>query len=72
MELFTIQIKTHIGWVWGSEFYGLDIATGVVGGWYTGSQERAVDEAKELAKIRVPGTTRVMRVVMDDEPFLLL
>jgi hypothetical protein len=72
MELWTVQILTSEGWVWGPPVYGMDVITEIVGGHFVGSLDNALLWLEEIAPTRAPGTTRIMRVVMDDEPFIVI
>jgi hypothetical protein len=77
MELWTVQILTDDGWVWGPPVAGMDIITEIVGGYFVGSLDNALQWLEDLAvgptgMYRKPGTTRIMRVVMDSEPFIVI
>jgi len=72
MELFTVQIFYEGEWHFGSEFCGCDTVTGVVGGYFSGTLERAQDHMRETAKYRIPNTTRIVRAVLDSEPISII
>lgn len=72
MELWTVQILTDDGWQWGPPLYGLDTITEIVAGHFAGSLDNALNHLEDASRYRRPGTTRIMRVVMDDEPFIVI
>ena len=63
-EVFAVMVKSDEGWRVGPAMYGLDTITDIVAGHFM-CRENAERMATEMAQVRIPGSTKVVRFIRD-------